>query len=206
MAKFENGILGKLSGKLGNVVLSSWKGIPYIRSMPAENTSNTPAQQKQRTKFSLVVAFVNSIHPVINAGFKYNTEQMTEMNSATSYLMKRSIKMDEKGLPRLHFPWVMVARGMLGEPLNAAAERTAESIKFTWTFDEAQPAARADDKIIVLAYIPAFEQAYERLSEVTSHSLCRPVPGAGDQPLELYLAFAAADGNDACDSVYLGTV
>lgn len=206
MAKFKDGLLGSLSGTLGNVVLSSWKGVPYIRSKPAGNNSNTPAQQKQRSKFGLASTFAGRIRPVINAGFKYNIEQRTEMNSAMSFLIRRSIKIVEEQ-PQLNFPLVMVARGTLGEPLNPAVERAEEGIKFTWTFDEAQPAARADDKLIALAYMPAYEQAYYEVGGAavrSDESFILPVPGAEELSPELYLAFGSADGADACDSVYLG--
>jgi hypothetical protein len=206
MAKFKKGLLGKLSGTIGDVVLSSWKGTPYIRSKPTGNTSNTPAQQKQRSKLGLASAFAGHIRPVIKAGFKVNIEQRTERNSAVSYLMRRAIKTVNEE-PRLDFPQVMVARVMLGRPLNPAAERTEEGIKFTWTFDEAQPSARADDGLIALAYMPANEQAYYEVggeSVRSDQSFTLPVPDSGEHPLECYLAFAAADGTDACDSVYLG--
>jgi hypothetical protein len=204
MAKFEKGFLGELSGKLGNVILSNWKGISYIRSRPAENTSNTPAQQRQRSKFGMISLFVNRIRPVINAGFKYDIQQRTELNSATSYLMRQAVKIEE-GQPRLNFPLVMVARGELGTPLHPEAERTEEGITFTWTFDENQPGARADDGLIALAYMPAHEQAYYEVEGTAvrgDESFTLPIPATGRQPLECYLAFASADG--ACDSVYLG--
>jgi hypothetical protein len=208
MAKFEKGFLGELSGKLGNIVLANWRGISYIRTRPAENTSNTPAQQKQRTKFTVVTSFVNGIHSVFKAGFKVNTERMTELNSAVSYLMKWAIKTVD-GEPQLDFTRVMIARGMLREPLHPAAERTEEGITFTWTFDEAQPAARADDRLIALAYMPDSKQPFYEVGGAAvrgDESFTLPVSGAGEHPLECYLAFASADGEDACDSVYLGQV
>ncbi|HLR32883.1 MAG TPA: DUF6266 family protein [Fodinibius sp.] len=99
-------LFGKLSGKIGNVVVSSWKGIPYIRSKPSRNTSNTPAQQNQQSKFKLVIDFVNSIKPVINVGFKWNTERRTEMNSATSFIMKRAVRGEHPNL-QIHYPSVL---------------------------------------------------------------------------------------------------
>ena len=35
MAKIDEGILGPFSGKVGEVIGSSWHGIPYIKSRPA---------------------------------------------------------------------------------------------------------------------------------------------------------------------------
>ena len=43
MAIISQGILGGISGKIGNVVGGSWKGIDYLRIMPASvaNPKNT---------------------------------------------------------------------------------------------------------------------------------------------------------------------
>jgi len=84
MAKSKDGLFGKLSGKIGNVVMAHWRGIPYIRSRPYGNPSNTKAQQTQRSKFGMVVKFVGQILPVINAGFKWRTDEMPERNAAIS--------------------------------------------------------------------------------------------------------------------------
>jgi hypothetical protein len=113
MAKTTDGLLGEVSGKIGNIVITKWKGIRVIRSLPVQTKSDTPAQRKQRSKFGMVMHFVGHIRPVINAGFKYNTGRMTEMNSAASYLMKRAVSI-AGGEPQLHFPSVLVARGGFG--------------------------------------------------------------------------------------------
>lgn len=69
MAKSKDGSFGKLSGKVRNLVFATWKGIPYVRSRPSCNPSNTEEQQTQRSKFGVTVKFVGRILPVINAGF-----------------------------------------------------------------------------------------------------------------------------------------
>lgn len=56
MAKIPQGILGGLSGRVGNVVGGDWKGINYIRSMPLSVANpNTSAQQAQRGAFTQCV-------------------------------------------------------------------------------------------------------------------------------------------------------
>jgi len=57
MSTIQQGILGAGKGKVGGVIMSSWKGISTIRSMPASVANpQTVAQTAQRTKFSAVVA------------------------------------------------------------------------------------------------------------------------------------------------------
>lgn len=40
MGTIKQGILGGFSGKVGNVVGASWKGIDYIRSLPSSVSMN----------------------------------------------------------------------------------------------------------------------------------------------------------------------
>lgn len=56
------GILGGLSGKVGNLVGTSWKGIAVIKSLPLSVANpNTAGQVTQRTKMSNVVEFAKLI-------------------------------------------------------------------------------------------------------------------------------------------------
>ncbi len=56
MGKIRQGILGGVSGQVGNVIGGSWKGIDYVRVKPASvSNPNTTAQQQQRGAFSQVV-------------------------------------------------------------------------------------------------------------------------------------------------------
>ncbi len=56
------GILGGVSGKVGPVIGSSWKGIHYLKSVPVSVANpRTAAQVAQREKFANVVAFAKEI-------------------------------------------------------------------------------------------------------------------------------------------------
>lgn len=54
MAKIDEGILGPFSGKVGEVIGSSWHGIPYIKSRPAVfHDAKSPAQLAQRMRMQV---------------------------------------------------------------------------------------------------------------------------------------------------------
>jgi len=62
MGKISRGILGGFSGKVANVVGSSWKGIAYMKSLPLSVANpRTSGQIAQRTKFANTVAFASEI-------------------------------------------------------------------------------------------------------------------------------------------------
>ncbi len=52
MGKQTGGILGTVTGKVGNVVGAQWKETPYFRAYKVPANPNTTAQQAQRSKMS----------------------------------------------------------------------------------------------------------------------------------------------------------
>ena len=62
MGIIRRGILGGFSGKVANVVGSSWKGIAVMRALPLSVTNpRTVGQVEQRSAFSIVSKFASSI-------------------------------------------------------------------------------------------------------------------------------------------------
>lgn len=62
MAKIKQGILGGFSGKVANVVGTSWKGRAVMKSQPLSvSNPRTEAQQEQRGKFSDIAKLASTI-------------------------------------------------------------------------------------------------------------------------------------------------
>ena len=62
MAKIKQGILGGFSGKVANVVGTSWKGRAVMKSQPLSVANpKTEAQQEQRGKFSKIAELASSV-------------------------------------------------------------------------------------------------------------------------------------------------
>lgn len=89
MGKIKKGILGGFSGRVGNVIGGSWKGIDYMRS---EATSiadpKTPKQLAQRSKFRVAVEFAKQVVPLINIGLKQYATKRSEFNYLVSRICK----------------------------------------------------------------------------------------------------------------------
>lgn len=84
MAKIPAGILGRLSGSVGNVTGASWKGIAYIREKVVPSNPQTVAQTAQRVYFALIQAalkphLASAIRPYMGAIFA----RMSAFNAAT---------------------------------------------------------------------------------------------------------------------------
>src|SRR5690554_2266436 len=110
MGILKEGILGGFSGKVGNVVGSSCRGVEYIKSRPSKMTNpRTKGQTKQRTKFTLTQDFLRTFTPFVRVGFKdHAVEGRSSFNAAMSYNMSNAIKADGEDLV-LDFPNVLVS-------------------------------------------------------------------------------------------------
>src|SRR5690554_475543 len=117
MGTLKNGLLGGFSGKVGNVVGSSCRGVEYIKSVPAKMTNpKSKDQTKQRSKFVVTQNFLRTITPLIRVGFKdFAVGGMSAFNAAMSYNMLNGIKTVSDG-NELDYPNILVSRGSLRIP------------------------------------------------------------------------------------------
>ncbi|WP_229707698.1 DUF6266 family protein, partial [Sphingobacterium alkalisoli] len=96
MARFLKGINGAYSGKVGNVIGSSWRNVDYVRSL--SKRSNKPAsadQLAQRAKFALGVSFLSPIKDLLNLGYSDALQgRSTGYNKALQHLLANGIMGD----------------------------------------------------------------------------------------------------------------
>ena len=59
MAKYLHGIAGPISGKIGPVVGSSWRGIPYLKGKYRKRTGRvSDAEKANRNKFAIAASWL----------------------------------------------------------------------------------------------------------------------------------------------------
>jgi|LSQX01.2.fsa_nt_gb hypothetical protein len=208
MGIIKKGILGGFSGKVGNVVGASWKGIDYIRSLPSTvRNPRTPRQVKQRTKFSLVQGFLTSMTPFIRIGFKNYAGGQTAMNAALSYNIQNGI-IGEGADIDLDYPNLLVSRGSLFSTTNTSLECDYGEVTFGW-----QPVvagnASVEDTVKFLMFNPAKGESVYNDKELTrsqSESFVDvPSTWVGDT-VECYLTFISEDGKEVSNSKYMGNI
>jgi len=73
-------ITGKVTGRLGEFVGSTWKGINYLRTYAKPTNRNTPAQQGVRLVFSQLSSFANAVFACGITNYFYPIRRMTERN------------------------------------------------------------------------------------------------------------------------------
>lgn len=210
MGKINQGILGGVSGKVGNVIGGNWKGIDYIRVKPS-NVANprTAGQVMQRTKFTVTLEFLQAIKPFVKAGYRNLANKKTEFNAAMSYILNNAITgVDPDYI--VDYTLALLSRGGLSMPLNPSADAsTSGEVTFTWGDNSAESNANATDKVMLLVYNPAKKESVSVVGDGATRvdgSLNVPIPTtyAGDT-LELFIAFMSADGTQLSNSMYLGS-
>ncbi len=210
MGKISQGILGGFSGKVGTVIGGSWKGIDYMRSIPASVANpRTAAQVQQRTKFTTAIGFLQSMTSFLRVGFKNYAIKMTAFNAAMSYTLKNAVFGEDPDF-FIVYPDALVSRGSLPGALNGAAASTvAGQIDITWTDNSGEGTALAGDLANVVVYNPTKEQAVTVIGGNTrssgAQSVTIPASFAGDE-VHVYLAFQTDNQSDVSNSTYLGEV
>ena len=209
MGTIKQGILGGFSGKVGTVVGGNWKGIDYMRSKASKvSNPNSKAQKDQRSKFSLILSFLQPITEFVKVGFKDYAIKMTAFNSAMSYNVKNAITGVYPDYS-IDFSQALVSRGSLAGALNPeAASAAAGEVTFTWDDNSAETNANVDDLTMVLVLNQDKKEAVFTTEGSTRSAgtqvLTVPDSYSGDTG-ECFIAFISVDGSVA-NSKFVGSI
>lgn len=209
MAKIKNGILGGISGTVGNVVGGRWRGIDYIRSKPSSvKNPKTEAQMAQRMRFSMVMNFLRKSRPFITIGFRNGGQGQTAMNRAMSLNVREAITGTYPDLEINPEALVVSTGDLLGASTTGIDLSVGQEATVTWSNDAASGNATNEDGAMVLLFNMEKSAVVYSLHgasrEDETLQLALPQSWSGD-PVAGYLAFRSETGRDVSASIYLGT-
>lgn len=209
MGKFNKGILGSFSGKVGNVVGASWRGITYMRSLPSGmRNPRTEKQLTQRNKFSLVGKFLKTITPVVRVGFK-NVAAATNSaySAAMSYNIQNALRGEYPDI-ELDYERVAISRGSLYAANSMLVNSESGKLEFLWDATLLNNTS-TEDRVMVVAYNPSKGEASYDLNLATRADgtglLEVPLTWEGNV-VETFAAFVSEDGSQVSDTIYTGQV
>ena len=208
MGKINQGILGGISGKVGNVIGGSWKGIDYLRIKPTSVANpRTEGQVNQRNKFTATLEFLQPNKDFINVGFKNYAIKKTAFNAAMSEILGNAITGIAPDFS-VDYADALLSKGSLSSVLNPSISiSTPGEVSFSWDDNSVEVNANAVDKAMLLVYNPIKKESTIILDGATrsvgSDTVNIPFTYSGDT-LEMYMAFVAADGK-VSNSSYLGS-
>jgi hypothetical protein len=210
MAKLKESVIGVLSGKIGQVVGATWKGISILRVLPASVANPmTDPQLTQRQKFSVTMHFLQPLSEFLQLGFKSYAIKQTGINAAMSYNIRNALTGTYPNIA-IDYPNALVSRGNLAGVLNQVASSTvAGTVKFDWEDNSGEIGASALDKTLLVVYNPTQNQAVtvSQLAERADGTQTVTVPDSFSGDLvQCYMAYITADGQTVSNSAFAGAV
>ena len=209
MGTIRKGILGGFSGKVGTVVGASWRGISYMRSLPLKvRNPRTKGQRSQRTKFSLALALLKPMTPLLRTGWKLFGRRQSPFNAAMSYTLANAVIGTYPDYS-IDVSKVLISRGNLQSASNATAAAKTGSIEIVWGNNSGIGSAKQTDKALIAILnlergeAITLDAGAERMEETQTVPL--PDEWAGNE-VQVYLGFISEDGREVANSVYLGAI
>lgn len=209
MGKISQGILGGVSGKVGNVIGGSWKSINYLRVKPSSVANpRTEGQVNQRTKFTLALEYLQPNKEFLKIGYKAFATKKSEFNAAMSYVLNNAVNGTAPNFT-IDYSQALLSRGSLSTALNPSMDlTTAGQVDFTWGDNSSEGNANATDKAMLLVYNPSKKESVIITNGATrstgSETVTIPT-SYGRDTLEVFMAFVSEDGSQVSNSVYLGS-
>jgi len=202
MAIIKQGILGGFSGKVANVVGTSWKGIAIMKSIPLSVANpRTTAQMAQRNKFSSVVLFAAAIlTPVIKPLWDRFAIQMSGYNA----FVRANIEAFIDPVNPL-YPEIEISSGNLrtNEITDVAAGGAGEVI-VQWDEDSGSGDAFDDDTAYIVLVDSENDVIIGYDTQITRDAETATVlyPDFIATNVHCYLAFRKSDGTRVSNTAY----
>lgn len=134
MANVSNSPLGKISGKLSNLIIYERNGKICVRSKP-ERISVPPSKKQiyHRQALSLASSFLKPLRKEIEFGFSsVKGENSKRYGKAVATVIKKAI-LSEEGEPRVYPEKILTSRGDLLEPSEAQAHWEGDGLlRLAW--------------------------------------------------------------------------
>ena len=205
MGKLLQGILGGVSGKVGNVIGSSWKGIPVIKARPLSVANpRTALQVAQRGKMANCVSFSQQILTTI---IKPLWDRFAQQQSGFNAFISRNIALFESELPSPPSELkISVGKMAAAQGLVITAAAGVKEVEIEWDNDSGEGLKLDSDEAYLLVINSNNKEMVVSSADVVRSDQYVTVNfetqlQAGDV-LHAYLAFRRADGTVVSDTAY----
>lgn len=206
MARLPQGILGGVLGKVGNVVGSSWKGIPILKSRPLSVANpRTTKQVAQRTKMTNVVAFAQ---PLLSSIIKPLNDRFAQQASGYNDFVSRNIHLFENELPTPAADLrISVGKMAAVNPSSIEGINAEQEVAVTWPATLTDAFASTTDQAYVVIY-NATNKSFGTSSGSSTRNdqdahVTMSSPVATSDVLHVWLAFRREDGTIVSNTGYL---
>lgn len=149
--------MGKVSGKLGNLIIYQRNGKGCFRTKPAKISVPPSAKQiYQRKAFSLVSSFLAPIRHDLEFGFSaIPGENSKRVGKAISLAVKKAV-INETGVPVLHPHRVQVSMGDLLAPVECEVSWIEDNaVQIKWRPNSFEGNGVDGDQLFYVGYNPS---------------------------------------------------
>lgn len=197
MAVIKSGILGGLSGSIGNLTGSSWKGIAVLRTKPLSVANpNTPAQQAVRTPWAKLTQLGSSIvGSIIQPVWNGIASKMSGYNLFLQYNAQLAFSALGEFVPAE----LKVSPGTLAPTaIMNTSITSATSTLVTWSATLPSAQALASDKAYIVAFdsngvlVGVSSAVKERYEAIATLNYNRNL--VDGESISIYMFFFSADG------------
>ncbi len=159
MGRIRQGLLGGVSGKVGNVVGCNWKGISYLRSLPTRSKKALSEKQiYQQLKYATLMHLLQPLLPVLRIGFNTGAAGMSAFNAAVAYHYKVAISGQHPSVD-IDYPKVLITQGTLAGSAAVRVEtQLAGKIRVSWDPLPDNDSGQSND--IVMVALASEESGY----------------------------------------------
>ena len=211
MGRIPDGILGGLIGKVGPVTGYYRNGENIIRSASRRKDNiKTAKRAAQQQKIKVCNDFTKAFSGTgfFNKTFPAYGSRGSGYNRATSALMNLAIT-GTYPANNISYPQVLISKGPLPASEDATVAMNAEgNLLFTWTNNTGRGTAKANDKVVLVAYFPELNQVVFSIGDTTraDELALLQTNQLHSYTAETWIGFLSHDEKDAANSGYAGRV
>lgn len=209
MGRIPDGILGGLIGKVGPVTGYYRNGENIIRSASRRKDNiKTAKRDAQQQKIKVCNDFTKAFSGTgfFNKAFPAYGSRGSGYNRATSALMNLAITGTYPEIA-LSYPQSLISKGPLPAADGATVERNVEgNLLFTWANNTGRGTAKANDKVVLVAYFSELKQAVFSIGDATrtGGEALLVTSFIQGYAAETWIGFLSHDEKDAANSTYAG--
>ncbi len=150
MGTYQQGIHGEFSGRVGNIIGSSWKGMSVMKIRPASvHNPRTPLQQANRGRFAMMGQFLSGQNRLIRIGWKPAVLNTSAFNEAMRYNLAAAVTGEYPDFA-IDYNKVKLSDGKLPVPSNLqVTASSAVSFTLNWDDNSSMELAKGTDLLMV---------------------------------------------------------
>lgn len=209
MASFKDGLFGKASGSVSNLIISSRNGKAYVRAKPEKvHNPRTPAQQATRQRLSLLSGMLRRFKAYIKAGFPNPPLGKSSRDIAYRANYSRVFTGVYPDI-RLDYSQALLSSGKRGTAVLQEPKLEGAELHLKWDVQGDGRNSANSDNLRLLVFNEARDEVFMqfRAAKRGDNQLIVTLPdvllpSAPDTQLQLWISFASIDGKQVSDSIY----